>query len=302
MKIILPKQELYDYYVNQKKSSTEISKIFNCGSNTVLRNFRLHNILVRKFTDFERKLYKPIDKELLKKLYIQNGKSSMEISKLLAIPFNRILYQLKKYRFKVRNSGSMGNEVKINKKDLYRLYVIELKTLSEIGKIYDVSSSTVKNYMIKFGFRNYISKSRPKFCIGGNNHPTKRPEVREKMSKNHADVSGNKNPNAGTIWMIGENNPNWRGGLDKRGYSWNFNESLKKSIRNRDNYICQNCGMTEKEHLIKYQEKLHIHHIDYNKHNCYDKNLITLCLKCNILANYNRDKWQYKFGGILNGK
>ena len=68
---------------------------------------------------------------------------------------------------------------------------------------------------------------------------------------------------------IGKNNPNWQGGIGKKGYTFGFNHELKKSIRKRDNYICQgeNCGMTEKEHLIILDKVLYIHHIDYNKEN-----------------------------------
>ena len=93
------------------------------------------------------------------------------------------------------------------------------------------------------------------------------------------------------IHTIGKLNPNWRGGLTKIGYSWKFNKQLKESIRKRDNYTCQKCRMTEEEHLIVYGRNLEIHHIDYNKKNCKENNLITLCLGCNIRANYNRAYW-----------
>jgi len=75
-------------------------------------------------------------------------------------------------------------------------------------------------------------------------------------------------------------------------YPKEFNDELKEQIRQRDNYICQNCGMTEEEHLIVFGEVLHIHHIDYNKQNCKQKNLITLCNHCNTRANFNRNYWQ----------
>lgn len=71
-----------------------------------------------------------------------------------------------------------------------------------------------------------------------------------------------------------------------------FNNTLKESIRKRDNFTCQNCGMTEEEHLIVIGRNLDVHHIDYNKQNCKKDNLISLCQSCNIRANYNRDYWQ----------
>lgn len=71
-----------------------------------------------------------------------------------------------------------------------------------------------------------------------------------------------------------------------------FTEELKESIRKRDNYTCQNCGMTEEEHIIVNGQVLHVHHIDYDKQNCKQDNLITTCQQCNLRANSNRDYWK----------
>jgi len=79
----------------------------------------------------------------------------------------------------------------------------------------------------------------------------------------------------------GKLHPNWNGGIGQEGYSFHFNFLLKEKIRNRDNRTCQKCF-----ELGKY-----VHHIDYNKQNCKETNLINLCHKCNIKANYNRDYW-----------
>lgn len=89
----------------------------------------------------------------------------------------------------------------------------------------------------------------------------------------------------------GQNNPNWQNGKSFEPYSSEFNEILKEKIRQRDNYTCQNCEFTNEEHLIIYNESLSIHHIDYNKKNCNENNLITLCKQCNVRANYNRNCW-----------
>lgn len=89
----------------------------------------------------------------------------------------------------------------------------------------------------------------------------------------------------------GNKNPNWHGGTEFAPYPFEFNEQLKEQIRNRDNYTCQNCGMTEEEHLIVKGQILTVHHIDYNKKNCKETNLITVCDSCNTRANFNRDYW-----------
>lgn len=91
---------------------------------------------------------------------------------------------------------------------------------------------------------------------------------------------------------IPENHPCYVNGLGNEPYPIEFNQELKEKIRKRDNYTCQKCNITEEEHLIVYGIKLSIHHIDYDKQNCNDNNLITLCKQCNIRANYNRDYWK----------
>lgn len=130
----------------------------------------------------------------------------------------------------------------------------------------------------KIGY--WANKKRPK--MKGENNPAKRPEVREKMKKNHFNCKG-------------KNHPNYINGKSREPYTLKFTEQLKELIRKRDNYQCQNCSMTQKEHLIVYNRKIEVHHIDYNKKNCKDNNLITLCKQCNIRANYNRSYWKIYF-------
>jgi len=80
---------------------------------------------------------------------------------------------------------------------------------------------------------------------------------------------------------VGKRASNWQGGISFEPYSVDWNETLKRAIRERDNYICQLCN----------QYGNVVHHIDYNKQNCNPDNLITLCRKCNGRVNANRNIW-----------
>lgn len=90
---------------------------------------------------------------------------------------------------------------------------------------------------------------------------------------------------------IPENNPNWQGGIYNDPYPINFNTELKREIRDRDNHTCQLCYLSEEEQLLVLNKVLAVHHINYNKENCNKKNLITLCDKCNLKVNIDRDYW-----------
>jgi len=81
----------------------------------------------------------------------------------------------------------------------------------------------------------------------------------------------------------GEKNYGWLGGVSFLPYSYKFTKHLKESIKARDSYKCRLCGK---------EDKLYIHHIDYNKLNTDTTNLISLCLSCHIKTNYNRNCWK----------
>ena len=81
--------------------------------------------------------------------------------------------------------------------------------------------------------------------------------------------------------LKGEKNPSWKGGKSFEPYTTDWTETLRRSIRERDNYICQLCS----------QYGNTVHHIFYDKKNCNPKCLITLCKKCNSKVNFNREYW-----------
>lgn len=89
--------------------------------------------------------------------------------------------------------------------------------------------------------------------------------------------------------------PNWRGGISFEPYGLGFNDKLKEQIRQRDNYRCQSskCG-------IKQNGRAHdVHHITYDKKDNRKINLITLCNRCHLRTNGNRDYWKVYFQELM---
>jgi len=87
--------------------------------------------------------------------------------------------------------------------------------------------------------------------------------------------------------ICGENHWSWKGGISKLPYCEKWTEELREEIRERDSRICQECNKTEEEN----NRKLSVHHIHYDKENCYP-DLIALCSCCSSIANGNRDYWE----------
>jgi len=98
--------------------------------------------------------------------------------------------------------------------------------------------------------------------------------------------------------MIGIKNPSYIHGQGYAPYPPEFNNSLKLQIRKQDNYECQLCHISEEDHKLKYNQTLHIRHIDYNKKNCEEENLISVCRQCNLHINFNREYWKSYFEQI----
>lgn len=74
-------------------------------------------------------------------------------------------------------------------------------------------------------------------------------------------------------------------------YSPEWINSLRKRIRRRDNLQCQLCSTRTRP--------LHVHHIDYNKANCQDSNLITLCDVCHKKTLRHTHDWFLLFSGRM---
>lgn len=64
-------------------------------------------------------------------------------------------------------------------------------------------------------------------------------------------------------------------------------DGKKQDVLERDNFECQECGISQEQHIILFNRHLSIHHIDEkganvdseSKNNDID-NLITLCMRC----------------------
>jgi hypothetical protein len=102
--------------------------------------------------------------------------------------------------------------------------------------------------------------------------------------RNHTDESKKKQSEV----KLADKNPVWKGGVSFEPYPIGWRKKLKLKIKGRDNNTCQLCYGNIDEMCVGWAT----HHIDYDKDNLDESNLILLCKRCHGKTNHNhRAEW-----------
>ena len=187
---------------------------------------------------------------------------------------------------------------------------LELNRIRDLGKkcescgkdLFEVYKNHKSSHILKRRFCKVCFIEHFK----GDLNPARRPEVRLKISEKkkgvpRKDMLGNLNPakrfgigekirfalkGIPKYKIRGENHYNWKGGISKLPYDFNFNKDLKEfiyAIYGKECYY-PNCKCKE-------TTKLSIHHVNYDKQDSEVDNLIPLCIVHNSKVNFNRESW-----------
>lgn len=218
------------------------------------------------------------------------------------------------------NAGKIGgkraHEIHPNLgKEQWKKYLSQLKGKKHpmFGKKHKPESKKLQRQakLGKHPSKETIEKNR--IASSGSNNPMYgvhlivSQETRDKHSKSskgipksedHKNKIGKANKGKEHPWCEGKLNINWNGGSSYAPYCPKFNKKFKFSIRKRDNHTCQLCGKLEEQEKLDYDRLLSVHHIHYDKQNCYP-DCISLCNSCNLKVNYNRDFYEELFTFIL---
>jgi hypothetical protein len=114
-----------------------------------------------------------------------------------------------------------------------------------------------------------------------------------RMSKSHLDkTQTEETKNKISESLSGEKSYLWKGGISKGSYGPEFNNRLKNKIRKRDGYTCQRCHIHQDDIPMKYNyiTKLDVHHLDSNKQNNNEDNLISLCRSCHTIEGHKETR------------
>ena len=111
----------------------------------------------------------------------------------------------------------------------------------------------------------------------------KRAETLRKVYQEHPEIKERIVHNKEDHW-------NWQGGKSFEDYPSEFFE-MRDYIRELHGNLCALCDKTPEEN----EEELSVHHIDYDKNNNKEENLVPLCRSCQLATNYNRAEWPQLF-------
>lgn len=298
-KIGITKDFLIREYIRKKKTTRQITTEFGCGATTIKRYLKRYRIKPRILTGQAIKLKKILAKQFLMAEYIEKNKTTGQIARELGCHCCTILRKIKSYNIPLKKRN-------IEKKELFKgensptykhgYYCKDKKFYCKTCKVNEIS---VSNFLYGNGECRSCARKH-------DDNPIFRPEVREKVRKRM--LLNNPMKLLAIRQKMSETRKERKCGYvhgeGYEPYSKEFNTKLKAEIRARDNYKCQGegCSITQEEHFIMYGRDIEVHHIDYNKQDCNEKNLITLCKQCNIRANFNRQYWQDYFTKLIRNK
>jgi uncharacterized protein YjcR len=294
---------LREQYCERKQSTPEIAN--NCGvsPSTVASWLERHGIEMRTLSEerAQGEVSQLHDEEWLREQYCDQERSAVDIADELNLSHSTVRNWLNRHGIERRDRHSAhadGDIEPLRSKDwLQREYWKKGRTATDIGEELGVHGSTVNRWFERHG----IEKKGQSVARSG--EAIQKLEDEEWLHKQYQKEGLSTVEIAERIgvtsrcvndWMqrhgierrgwSGEDNPMWKGGAsDYYGPSW---QSARRKVRERGEYTCQRCGMTDAEHTAKYGQALHVHHIepfrtfdDHSKANRLE-NLITLCRDC----------------------
>lgn len=155
------KDLLWQLHVEEDKSVGAIAKILNVSRDTIVKNLNKNKIPIKNHNKANKII---LNKQDLVELHVNQDKSVAEIARILNVCDSIVKKYLIQYNIQFKNHEEK-RKVNIEKKDLIDLYVIQNKTLKEIGKIFNCSYSAIscqlKKYNIKTrpgGFANVYKR------------------------------------------------------------------------------------------------------------------------------------------------
>lgn len=300
-------QWLREEYLEQEKTTREIANEIGVHQSTVGRWLNRHGIETTQGSST------PIDSRLsdgqwLREQYVEQKRTVQDIADICGCARYTAHRKLIAQGIEIRSpgpslEGNIPDERLADKEWLREQYADKKRSMADIAEQCECHKRTVGKWL----HRHNIDVPE-----GGNQSPadqrlTDTDWLREQYIESENSMPEIANEIGCSVYAVfcwlnrhgietrgpgshdglsGENHPQWKGGYFPYGAGWT--EEKRRTVRERDNFTCQepNCTVTQEEHVDQHGERLHVHHLrkardvdDPEKRNA-KKNLITLCRGC----------------------
>lgn len=161
--------------------------------------------------------------------------------------------------------------VQITKEQLEQLYIKEGRSAVQVATLFNCTSTTIKNYLVRYGFR---VKNSSEVMKG------------RKLTKEHRDkVVKTLRQGSGGL------NPHWKGGIT---YAGRVKNGLYKKILINGKYVYEHRYVMEQHLGRKLERWEEVHHVNGNKQNNDISNLIVLSKSDHSKLHNNSPSIRYK--------
>lgn len=288
---------LRQMYLEEEMSTYEIGEVLGCSRVTVSNWLSEFEIERRDRQPDDCPLQ---DEELLRELYLQRELSLSGVAENVGCTVWKVRYWLTHHGIETREPG--GSTFAVPELTDYNWiqtkYIEEELTSIEIAEFLDCSPRTVSAWLDKHGIdcpwhlpqdaKKYLENEEKMWTLYEENGLSST-EIANRLGCSVGYVGDYLREYGFTDYeMVGEDHPLWNGGDYVYGEGWC--KGKRETVRERDDYTCQLCGIEDVEHKSKYSTKLHVHHIKKARNVSADENrnalenLITLCAACHVKA------------------
>lgn len=203
------RDELYRLYIDNQKTLGEIGEMFETNRVTIRNWLKSADIEVRSMSEVGLcGTPRPSDDEL-KRMYIDDGMTTLDMADSIGVAFGTVNRWLKKAGVPLRQTSEimLCGKLKPSSDELYKLYIEDMLSTTEISTIYNISSGTVLRDMRDAGIKARTNSES----------------------------------------QTGELSCRWKGGISKSRYCNKWTEELRERVRDKFDRKCFICGMTEEE-------------------------------------------------------
>ncbi len=151
----LDREQLFTLYVTEWKSLAQVAETLGTSVATVRRSLKHYGISTRGPGEARSRRSRedlPLSKEQLYTWYIVEQKTLANIAEISGIERRVIRRMMDTYEINVRTKSEIrSHKNRLDNAQLYQYYVLEKKSLSEIGEICGASRSSVRLWMKQAG-------------------------------------------------------------------------------------------------------------------------------------------------------